>query len=82
MLRVTDGGPAGSGLDAFSTYADPGTCADDPAVAGRTLYEGDAVVSDGIIPPRRLRQCRHGGWRAFGFASLADCLAYVRAHRR
>ena len=41
---------------------------------------GDIVVTDAAPPPpfpTTIAECRNGGWRTFGFRSLAHCLAFV-----
>jgi hypothetical protein len=38
---------------------------------------GELTVHDAVAVPTEARQCLGGGWRSYGFESLAKCLVFV-----
>jgi hypothetical protein len=83
LIRVTDGGGAGSGLDTFEfdlrqnspsvpplpPLPPPTDCSSFPS--GKPVFtntEGDLAVSDADPLPTSKGQCKDDGWRAFGDA--------------
>jgi virginiamycin B lyase len=51
-----------------------------PAVAGGD-GPGIAIVDAKAVPTTKA-ECRHGGWRRFGFRNQGRCIAYVIRHSR
>jgi hypothetical protein len=45
------------------------------------LTSGDIKVVDAPPPPTTRRQCRHGGWKRFGFKHKRQCIAFVNHAR-
>jgi hypothetical protein len=90
LIVVEDNGPVEA--DRFAVRdLPPGTAPTDcPSPAGVALgpafgfspgsTDAGVVVTD-VQPPTRTptskEQCRHGGWRAFGFRNQGQCIAFV-----
>jgi hypothetical protein len=49
-----------------------------------TVSAGDLPVGVAVSPlrvPTSKDQCKHGGWRQFGFKNQGQCIAFVNHHR-
>lgn len=42
------------------------------------LFDDGIVVTDARPFPTIQKQCRHGGWRRYGFPNQGRCVAFVR----
>ena len=96
LIKVVDGGGPGSGLDSFdwaydtgppdrvATLPGPTTCSGFPGPFPPAFFEipvtGDIAVTDGQALPSSKKECKHGGWRDFGFKSKHACKRFVRLH--
>lgn len=93
LIRVTDRGGPGSGLDTFELHIQknpvsvtplpplpgPTDCSSFPSgVQPLPNVEGDLVVTDVGSLPTSAGECRNAGWRNFpGFRSRGQCLVFV-----
>jgi hypothetical protein len=57
----------------------PATCPAPPFDETKTIASvtGELTVHDAVAVPTEARQCLGGGWRSYGFESLAKCLVFV-----
>jgi hypothetical protein len=84
LIQLTDNG--GSGLDRFEYFPlSPENSPLPDCFSGSSLdfggaLIGRAVVSDAQPLPTSKRQCKHGGWRDFGFRNQGQCIALIK-HR-
>jgi hypothetical protein len=51
-----------------------------PTVAGGDGPFGIAISPQPRVPTTK-NQCKHGGWKQFGFKNQGQCIAFVNHHR-
>ena len=73
-VQVVDGQP-----DTFNSEAANHAPADCSPLSspGGPVSGGDIVVTDALPPPTSKDQCKHTGWRQFGFANEGQCVRSV-----
>jgi len=93
VIRVTDGGGPASSQDTWETVASEGDPFSPPPPAPTNCssfstgpsgplvnvnQEGDLTVIDAPTAPTSKDQCKHGGWRNYGFKNQGQCVAFVQ----
>ena len=75
---VDKGGDGTDTMSALGAGRAPGDCSPfHNAGLNDVLTSGRALVFDAPLRPTTAAQCRHDGWRAFGFESEGRCVSFV-----
>ena len=75
----SNGNSAAYALDADGTLAIFESHASN-LVAGDTNDATDVFARRVLASPSRKEDCKHGGWRRFGFRNQGQCIAFVHEH--
>ncbi len=82
VIQVEDNGPSGDKVDSSFVSTLPSSCPPPTAVFEDPFTFGDVTVTDARDAPSAYLQCRQAKWVQYGFASHADCIAYVHERAR